>query len=112
MRATPALTSMLLLAILPGCRSDAQIHGTVTQAGKGVPGVTIALECPDGSKRTTTTNATGDFRFEDLGPGVDERCNVQTTGAATWASQSVATRCAQHDAKTGLCTEAVFAFAQ
>jgi hypothetical protein len=106
------LAACLSMLALAACQHDAQVHGIVTESGKGVPGVTLSIECPDGSKRTTSTNATGDFRFEGLGPGVDDRCTVQTlqtTGAGAWRTQAIATRCAQHDAG-GLCTEAIFSF--
>jgi hypothetical protein len=96
--------------VLAGCKHDAQVHGTLTQSGKGVPGATVSLTCPDGSKRDTTTNASGDFRFEELGPGVDDACTVEAEAAGAWVPPlAIASRCGQHDA-AGLCTEAVFAF--
>jgi hypothetical protein len=101
--------ALLSILVAAACQHDAQVHGNVTDSGKGVPGVILSIECPDGSKRTTSTNATGDFRFEGLGAGVDDKCNVQTTGPSTWRSQAVGTRCGQHDA-AGLCTEAIFSF--
>lgn len=110
-RVAPACLLALVLSAA-ACHGDAQVHGTVRQAGKGVPGVTIALECPGAPKLTTTTNATGDFRFEGLGASVDDACIVQTPTDATWSAQSIATRCVQRDAKSGRCTEALFAFAR
>jgi hypothetical protein len=108
----PVVRAGLLLAGLAGCKREADLHGTVSQAGKGVPGSSVSLSCPDGSKRLTTTNSTGDFRFEELGPGVDDACIVEVLAPGTWiAPLSVGTRCAQHDAASRLCTEALFAFA-
>lgn len=108
---TSAVPVGLLMVTASGCKHDADLHGTVSQAGKGVPGSSIALSCPDGSKRLTSTNATGDFRFEDLGPGVDDACMVEVIAPGTWiAPQAVGGRCARHDAASGLCTEALFAF--
>jgi hypothetical protein len=101
----------LIAASAGGCKRDADVHGTVSQAGKGVPGSSIALSCPDGSKHVTTTNATGDFRFEELGPGVDDACVVEVSASGGWIPPlAIATRCGQHDASTGRCTEALFAF--
>jgi hypothetical protein len=106
-----AVCAGVLAVALPGCKHDADVHGTLTQAGKGVPGSSIALSCPDGSKRLTSTNATGDFRFEELGPGVDDACMVEVSAPGTWiAPLSIGTRCGQHDASTGKCTEALFSF--
>ncbi len=107
-----AFACLALALAAAACREDAQVHGTVRQAGKGVPGVTIALECPGAPKLTTTTNATGDFRFEGVGAGVDDRCIVQTPTDNTWSAQSIATRCVQRDAKSALCIEALFAFSR
>ncbi len=99
-----------LAITLLACKRDADVHGTVTQAGKGVPGSSVSLSCPDGSKRVTSTNATGDFRFEELGPGLDDACMVEVSAPGSWiAPLSVGTRCGQHDAG-GKCTEAIFAF--
>jgi hypothetical protein len=97
---------------LTACKQDAQVRGAVAQVGRGVPGAAVRMECPDGPRRETTTSAGGEFRFDDLGPGVDDRCElevqVQTTGR--WvAPQSVASRCGQHD-RTGRCTQASFSF--
>ena len=107
---TPVLPAGLFATALAACKHDAQVYGTLSQAGKGVPGAMVSLTCANGSNHLTTTNATGDFRFEELGPGVDDACMVEIKGSATWvAPLSIGTRCAQHDA-TGLCTEALFAF--
>ena len=109
MRSLAAL--VIVAAAASACKRDAQVHGTVTQAGKGVPGVTIAMSCGDGSRQVTTTNASGDFRFEELGPGVDDACIVEASSPGSWiAPLSIGTRCGQHDPATGKCTEAIFAF--
>jgi hypothetical protein len=93
------------------CKHDADVHGTFSQAGKGIPGSSISLSCPDGSRRLTSTNATGDFRFEELGPGLDDACMVEVSSPGTWiAPLSIGTRCGQHDAASGKCTEAIFKF--
>ncbi len=100
---------MWLLAT--ACKHDADVHGTFSQAGKGIPGSSISLSCPDGSRRLTSTNATGDFRFEELGPGLDDACMVEVSSPGTWiAHLSIGTRCGQHDAASGKCTEAIFKF--
>ncbi len=113
MRSSMSAVGIVALLVLGigGCKRGADVHGTVSQAGKGVPGASVSLSCPDGSKHLTGTNATGDFRFEELGPGVDDACIVEVLATGTWiAPLAVGTRCAQHDAASGLCTEALFAF--
>lgn len=106
-----ALAGALPLLLLAACTHDADVHGTVGKSGKGVPGVTVTIDCPGVAERTTTTNATGDFRFEGLGSGIGDACTVEAKSPETWAgAQTVAGRCATHDAKSGLCTEAMFAF--
>ena len=109
-RSRVVAASMLLA--LAGCKHDAEVRGSVTQAGHGVPGVKVTLDCPDGSKRTTSTTAGGEFRFDDVGPGVDDRCEMLVDAPGGWvAPQSVASRCGQHDpGASGLCTQVRFAF--
>jgi hypothetical protein len=103
------VVGLLALGVV-GCKQGADFHGTVSQAGKGVPGASVSLSCPDGSKHLTSTNSTGDFRFEELGPGVDDACIVEVLATGTWiAPVAVGNRCAQH-AASGLCSEALFAF--
>jgi hypothetical protein len=73
----------LMLPCIAACKHDAQVYGTVTSAGKGVPGARITLECPDGTKRAVGTNSLGDFRFEELGAALadactEARCDFQT----------------------------------
>jgi hypothetical protein len=110
LRAGLAAVAALVLSAATGCKREADVHGTVTQAGKGVPGSSVSLTCPDGPRRVTSTNATGDFRFEELGPGLDDACMVEVSAPGSWiAPLSVGTRCGQHDAG-GKCTEALFAF--
>jgi hypothetical protein len=105
-----AVYAGVALAALTGCKHEADVHGTVTQAGKGVPGSSVSLSCPDGSKRVTSTNATGDFRFEEVGPGLDDACMVEVSAPGSWiAPLAIGTRCGQHEAG-GKCTEAIFAF--
>jgi hypothetical protein len=59
----------------------------------------------------TTTSAAGEFRFDDLGAGVDDACLLQLQLPSGWVpTQSVGSRCRQHDEKSGLCTQAPFAF--
>jgi hypothetical protein len=100
-----------LAVLLAGCRQEVEIRGTVEQVGKGVPGARVSMECPDGSKYVTTTSAVGEFRFEDLGAGVDDACELQLHLPGGWVpTQSVASQCRQHDAKAGLCTVARFVF--
>lgn len=110
MTSRPSL-ACVLLAAAAACRHDADVRGALTQSGRGVPGATVTMECPDGSKRVTTTSAGGEFRFEELGPGVDDACLLQVQLPGGWVpTQSIASRCAQRDAKTGLCAQATFAF--
>ena len=110
LRAAVAVCVVAVLSAATGCKREADVHGTVTQAGKGVPGSSVSLSCPDGPRRVTSTNATGDFRFEELGPGLDDACLVEVSAPGSWiAPLSVGTRCGQHDAG-GQCTEALFAF--
>jgi hypothetical protein len=76
-----------------------------------VPRTAITLDCPDRPKVTTTTSATGEFRFEDLGAGAPDDCIVEVDGHGSWiAPLRLGSRCTQHDATSGLCTEARFAF--
>ncbi len=99
-----------VFVLVSACKHDADVRGTVTQAGKGVAGSSVSISCPDGSRRVTATNATGDFRFEEVGPGLDDACMVDVSAPGSWiAPLAVGTRCGQHDA-VGKCTEAVFAF--
>ena len=105
----PGLALLALAAV--ACSKNADLHGAVTKAGKGVPGVTVTLECPGTPAQATSTNATGDFRFEELGAGVGDDCTVEAKSTGAWAgAQAVAGRCGQHDPKTGMCTLAIFSF--
>jgi len=92
----------LMLPCIAACKHDAQVYGSVTAAGKGVPGARITLECPDGMKHAVGTNSLGDFRFEDLGAVVDDACTVELAGGST---HTIATQCVQRDASSR-CIEA------
>ncbi|MGQ9910350.1 MAG: SdrD B-like domain-containing protein, partial [Candidatus Flexifilum sp.] len=48
---------------------DANRNGRVDGGERGIPGVTVRLVLPDGSTRTTTTNAQGQYVFDELFPG-------------------------------------------
>lgn len=99
---------VLVHAMLPciaGCKHDAQVYGSVTASGKGVPGARITLECPDGTKRGAVTNSFGDFRFEEVGAAVDDACTVEFESAGGTGTHSIATQCIQRDASSR-CIEA------
>jgi hypothetical protein len=99
------------VALVAGCKHEAEIRGTLAQAGKGVPYASVVLGCPDGSKHVTSTSTTGEFRFEDVGAGVDDGCVVEVSLPGTWIPpQAVGPRCRTHDAATGLCTEVILTF--
>ena len=100
--------AILVLSVVPcvtACKRDAQVYGTVTAAGKGVPGARITLECPDGTNRRVGTNSLGDFRFEELGASVDDACTVEAESPSGNNAQTIATRCVQRDASSR-CIEA------
>src|SRR3954447_10883787 len=68
---------LVLLAILLlvasttfGQATTAQLTGTVTTEGKGLPGVTVTVTSPAlQGTRTTVTGANGDYYFPALPPG-------------------------------------------
>jgi hypothetical protein len=95
----------LMVPCVAACKREAQVYGTVTAAGKGVPGARITLECPDGTKRSVGTNSLGDFRFAELGASVDDACTVEVESASGNSAQTIATRCVQRDASSA-CIEA------
>jgi hypothetical protein len=95
----------LMIPCVAACKHDAQVYGTVTASGKGVPGARITLECPDGSRRATGTNSSGDFRFEDLGAAVDDACTIEVDSPGGARTHTIATQCVQHDASSR-CIEA------
>jgi hypothetical protein len=100
----------LAAVLMAGCKHDAQLHGTLLLAGKGVPNASVVLGCPDGTRHVTSTSVAGEFRFEGLGPGVDDACTVEVNVTGSWIAPSlVGPRCGEHDAR-GQCTEAIFAF--
>lgn len=96
----------LMLPCIAACKHDAQVYGTVTAAGKGVPGARITLECPDGTKREVGTNSFGDFRFEELGGAVDDACTVTLDSPSGGSgSHTIGTECVHRDASSR-CIEA------
>lgn len=101
--------TVLVLPLLPciaGCKHDAQVYGTVTAAGKGVPGARITLECPDGTKRAAGTDSFGNFRFEEMGAAVDDACTVAfDSPSGGGGTHTIATECVQRDASSR-CIEA------
>lgn len=92
----------LLLPCAAGCKHDAKVYGTVSAAGKGVPGARITLECPDGEKRSVGTDSFGEFRFQELGATVDDACTVELGGGS---AHTIATQCVQRDSSSR-CIEA------
>jgi hypothetical protein len=96
---------LLTVPCIAACKRDAQVYGSVTAAGKGVPGARITLECPDGTKRGAGTNSLGDFRFAELGASVDDACTVEAESPSGNSAQTIATRCVQRDASSR-CIEA------
>ncbi len=106
-RAFRRLVLLVLLTVpcTAACKRDAQVYGTVSAAGKGVPGARITLECPDGSKHAVVANTFGDFRFEELGPAVDDACTVQIDSPGGSSTHTIATQCVQRDASSR-CIEA------
>jgi hypothetical protein len=75
-RSTFALLAAALFLLWPAqaaAQTRSILTGTVTDTtGAVLPGVTVTLESPDlvGGAQTTTTSASGVFRFTDLPPGV------------------------------------------
>ncbi|MGZ4808529.1 MAG: TonB-dependent receptor, partial [Thermoanaerobaculia bacterium] len=65
------LTLLLLVAATAfGQATTAQLTGTVTTEGKGLPGVTVTVSSPAmQGTRTTVTGANGDYFFPALPPG-------------------------------------------
>ena len=88
----------LLLAARPSFSQSAQgaLSGVVYDPGGGrITGARVTLEHPDsGLKRTTATDARGEFHFEFLAPG-EYRLRINATGFAeriTEVSVSVSSR--------------------
>jgi len=96
---------IMTVPCIAACKRDAQVYGSVTAAGKPVPGARITLECPDGSRRAVGTNSLGDFRFEDLGTSVDDACTVEAASPNGNSAHTIATQCVQRDASSR-CIEA------
>jgi hypothetical protein len=94
-----------MLPCIAACKHDAQVYGSVTASGKGVPGALITLECPDGTKHAVGTNSFGDFRFEELGATVDDACTVEVDSLSGARTHTIATQCVHRDASSR-CIEA------
>lgn len=77
---------------LPEAPLNASISGTITDdQGDVIPGATVTLAGPDGSK-SATTGEEGGFAFNDLKPGGPYLLKVECQGCIPWTSEAMTLR--------------------
>jgi len=66
---TAGQTANVTLRVLRNPPTEGEVEGRVRLDGQGVQGATVALEGPGGPAGQRTTDADGDYKFDDLAPG-------------------------------------------
>ena len=66
---TAGQTANVTLRVLRDLPTTGEVEGRVRLDGQGVQGATVALDGPGGPAGQRTTDADGDYKFDDVAPG-------------------------------------------